>query len=227
MKNISLFIPLLFCSLLYANSVKVSKDSLWICNDILSSKDDAVIFYSTIPVKLDSLHIQFSVLDTTGISTFLINSKMAMAVAERRLSDSATMAFREFPLLKTSELSFRADIASGVPPLLDLQLTSDSISLSRLQFGFCFMCSSYPRYPKYMRGKLILFFSNQETVTINIYSNDLRTVSLHTSKNRMIPQVSSGPVYRYLLDGRMLTDNDFNTTKAKKIHRIITHRTPR
>lgn len=222
MKNIVMFVPLLFCSLLFANSVKVSKDSLWICNSISSSKDDAIVFNSTMQAKLDSLHIEFSILDTTGISTYFVNNGIAMAVAERNLSDTVPMTFREFPLQKTSELHFRVDFTSGTVPLLDLELTSDSISLSRLQFGFCFMCSSYPRYPKYMRGKLILFFSNQQIVPITIYSNDLRPVSLYTIKNHVLPQTRSAPGCHYLLDGRMLTDNDFMKIKGEMMHRIIT-----
>jgi hypothetical protein len=52
---------------------------------------------------------------------------------------------------------------------------NDSIQISRLSIGSCFVCAELPIYPRYIKGKLQLYFSNGQAIALRLYSDDLRT----------------------------------------------------
>ena len=152
-------------------SIRASKDSLWVYNSNASSKADAVLFKNTSPdsIHLDSAHLLIDEMDTVGFSY------PATRNMEVVWNENATMypyfiwtmnsiGAHEF-VLKRSDTTVRPLSFSG---------NGDTCRIARFSIGVCFQCNSMPRYPRYVRGALKLYFSSGQLIILRLYSDDLR-----------------------------------------------------
>jgi hypothetical protein len=138
-------------------------------------------------------------------------------------SISGTTAREQYVTLAYSDNNvFHLKYTSAAP----LSLGPDSnLTIRRMQIGSCFSCNSYPRFPKYLRGKLFLYYNKNQNVMINLYSNDLRPVAIKTpvqqTKNIMPLMTSKS----FLLDGRIIPDETVQKNSKHSFPRIWQHPT--
>jgi len=180
MKRTHLPVLLVFLSsVVIYGEITLSKDSLWVSNNLAFSRDDAIIIHKTgtDSVALDSATIDFTELDTTGFSFVLDNDQMHLIFSERHGNTVMSSSYTQWPLEKTGNNRYR--MLPGTTSVRPLVLTSpeDTVVLGRMQIGYCLICNRTPLYPEYLRGVLHLFFTNQQIINITLYSSDLRQLT--------------------------------------------------
>lgn len=206
---------LIISLLLFAHSalseIQASKDSLWISNSLMFSRDDVISLVNTSSdsVSLDSAFIEFEVLDTTDFSYVISMERFEFCFIE---SSAQTASVRHIiPLKNLGDNRFMLyQVLEGTLNFLGFSPDVDSIRISRAQIGACFACNSLPEYPCYMRGKLSLYFSNNQKLDIRIYSNNTSTVAVKPvySKKQNIANVNSAD--HFLLDGSIISDRNIS-----------------
>jgi hypothetical protein len=197
------FIFQILCSILSAQDITVSKDSILVYNNSLSSYADEVIFtsHSTAAIHLDSAFVLVEELDTTGYS------RPGMQLAWRATSPVAQQFVWGLDTAGPNNYRLVKDIfyPGTTEPLTFAGVGTTSLMFF-LEIGYCFQCQLFPKYPRYIKGKLKFYFSNGQMVEMKIKSNDLRTAirqpfRVQSTKTGMDRTV-------FLVNGRMVANGE-------------------
>jgi hypothetical protein len=166
------FIILILYAILSAQDITVSKDSILVYNNSLSSYADEVTFtsHSAAAIHLDSAFVLVEELDTTGYGRpgMQLAWRATLPLAQQFVWAMDTAGPNNYRLVKdvfypgtTEPLTFSGNGATS--------------QIFFLEIGFCFQCEIMPKYLRYIKGKLKFYFSNGQIVELKIKSNDLRT----------------------------------------------------
>jgi hypothetical protein len=229
---------LALCLIASAQDLTVSKDSIKVYNNSISSFADEVIFTSqtSTPVHLDSMFILIAEMDTVGFAWAFQQKLMQVewkgnyGSTQRYLWKMDSVGPDKYKLIKQE---FR--------PPTDTPLTfSGSGTTSRmffLQIGFCFVCDRTPAYPKYIKGTMRLFFSNSQVVELKLWSQDLRTgvktrnystTQLLNSRRFGVPEgvstSSRTSSFKYLANGRKMVMGAKKQMRVKQLLRVYAPR---
>jgi hypothetical protein len=200
-KSFLLVFSLFFAS--FGQDITLSKDSMQVYNNGFSSYADNVMFtsHSSARIRLDSAFVFISQLDTVGYgrtglelawTPLLQASQQFVWTMADMGQDSFRLVKKVFYPLSSAEPLFFSGVGTACP-------------LYFLQIGSCFQCDVFPKYPRYLRGTLRLFFSNGQALDLRLWSQDLRTAvkprvsRAHYSSFILHPSSFS---YRYLANGR-------------------------
>jgi hypothetical protein len=172
----SLLVFIVIISSLSATDIRISKDSMWVYNSNVSSKADAVIFSnnSFSAIHLDSMHVIIEEMDTIGFGYLPAGHGMEAAWNAK----STHYPYFVWRLESIGNKEFVLKKEEFIPPdSLPLSFTGngDSAQIFKLSIGYCFICESMPRYPRYFKGTMKFYFNNGQTIAIRLYSDDLRT----------------------------------------------------
>jgi hypothetical protein len=159
-----------------AQNVTVSKDSLNIYNDHLSSFADEVAFVcnTSASTSLDSAFITIDEIDTAGSTWYVTEDRLQV----RWLDHLQIPNMYYWNLVKSGPDRFRLirrdSSTSDIQPLsFSAQIPQRRIVM--MEIGGCLGCSGLPTwYPPFLRGSLILHFSSGQTISLRLYSDDLR-----------------------------------------------------
>lgn len=194
----SFFTVLAFFSLISGQDITVSKDSIQVYNSPLSSYADEVIFtsHSSAPIHLDSAFAQIAELDTVGYGRpwAQLAWSTTLPVDQQFVWGMVGIAPNNYRLVKDV-------FYPGTTEPLVFSGNGATSQMFYLEIGFCFQCELYPKYPRYFRGTLRLFFSNGQVIELRIKSNDLRTSVRHRDFVVRKDNLHNGNV-RYLANGR-------------------------
>jgi hypothetical protein len=220
MKNCFIFVAVVVCDI-YADDVVLSKDSIWIRNSVKSnSKDDSVTLTNNGPnqVGLDSIGVHFIELDTIGFSLAISNNHFEALIGEI-YHDKRSSYYDKIKPVGGNE--YRILFATSSKQPFSINASGDSVTLCPL-FGFCFVCSSLPRYPKYLKGSLRLYFSNGETDTLRFYSDDLRLTFVQqqgTFSIRRHTEINENNAH-YLINGQKIPNKLEVANRKHIMHRL-------
>jgi hypothetical protein len=206
-----------------SQSIVPSKDSLWVCNSQVFSRDDAVVITNTTSgaVWIDSVRIEFEILDTVGVSYAIADNRIETVWSEKYKRDS-TM-FYTWTMVQVGVNKFRLTNTyegTSIRKPGTIESSGDSISIHRMQIGFCFECNSLPRYPKYLRGMMFLYFNGNRTVSLRLYSNDLRPVNTSCSDPVFHPVAAKPNPGWFLINGRVVADGGTAAVLKHHMHRL-------
>jgi len=159
-----------------AADITLSKDILRVYNNPVMSWTDGLTVRNSgnDTVWLDSAKLLFDEFDTTGLLYFIKNNTIQTTWLEM-YGNSKSLDYT-WTMGSLDGKSFRLE-RQGTTVGLRKSLTTapkDSSMISRLQIGWCFICGSMPKYPRYLRGVLRLYFSSAAVVDIRLTSEDLR-----------------------------------------------------
>jgi hypothetical protein len=203
---------LFFCPLIFAQDITVSKDSIQVYNSLLSSFADNVTFtsHSSTPIHLDSVFVLITELDTIGYGRkgFEVTWKSDFSSSQTFVWTMDSIAPNSYRLVKNV-----FSPSTAVP--LSFSGNKDSCQMFFLEMGSCFMCALFPKYPRYIKGTMKLYFNNGQVVELRLWSNDLRaSVRPKGSKARYssfspwsLSKVEVHPSsfpYQYLTNGRKI-----------------------
>ena len=162
---------LTFAIITYAfpDTISLSKDSLKVKTDLLDASVDQLILINTSDesVSLDSAYFLVDVFDTTGMS-----GKPELHWVEEQYGDFGWYLHEIGQNTYRLEKKFFSPRDTAVPLRL---FPMDSCIVLDLQIGYRLVSEYVPLYPKCVQGSLQLFFSNKQTVTVRLYSDDLQT----------------------------------------------------
>jgi hypothetical protein len=230
---------LAFCSFASAQDITISKDSLQVYNNPMSSSADEIIFtsHTSTAVTLDSAFITVAQMDTAGL-TAVIAAKNLQAVWTGYTPAAANYQW-SMDSVSPNTYKLIINYSSGSSKPLSFSGNGTTSQIFRFQIDACFFCSRLPEYPKFFKGTLRLFFSNGQVIDLKLWSQDLRvavrprpssrqpsypsgyyeaqTVNgpSTTSKRRCQPSTRSLS-YRYLSNGRRILASD-NAVSRKSI----------
>lgn len=170
------FATILAFAAIAAADITLSKDSLRVYNNPVMSSTDGLTLKNTggDTVWLDSAQMLFDEFDTTGLSMFLKNSTIEATWLEQYAVDNYMNYTWKMNTLDGKKYRLESLDAASAGRKSLTTAPDDSTRLSRLEIGWCFVCSSMPRYPRYLRGVVRLWFSSAATVDVRITSEDLR-----------------------------------------------------
>jgi hypothetical protein len=81
-----------------------------------------------------------------------------------------------------------------------------------------------PKYPRYIRGTMRLFFSSGQVVDLKLRSNDLRTAikPKNFSTTQLLNSSTLSRNYRYLANGRkVVVGEDANLRKTEAVRKYL------
>jgi hypothetical protein len=182
----------------FGQDITLSKDSITVYNHPVSIYPDQVIFtsHNSTPIHLDSAYVQVAELDTVGYGY------PGMQVAW----SANTPIFQQFvwgmdSITPDTYRLVKNVFYPGTTEPLTFSGNGDTSKIFFLQIGYCFQCQLPPKFPRYIRGTLRLFFSNGQVIELRIRSIDLRTGVRHREFVLHKENPKSGN-YRYLANGR-------------------------
>lgn len=191
---------LILCSFLSAQDITVSKDSILVYNNSLSSFADEVIFtsHSSTPIHLDSAFVLIEELDTIGYG------RPRMQVAWNSSTPQAQFVWQMDTAGPNNYRLVKDVFYPGTTEPLVFSGNEATSQMFFLEIGFCFQCQLFPKYPRYIKGLMKFYFSNGQMVELKIKSNDLRTAvrrpfrgySAKTGMDRAV----------FLINGRMVAN---------------------
>jgi hypothetical protein len=188
--------------------IRISKDSLWVYNSYISSKADAITLKSnsSAAVRLDSANIIVEEMDTTGLGLSPGSSMEVAWGANSGLTpffiwNTESIGNNEFTLKK------RSFLPQGSEPL-SFKQAGDSSQIFKCSIGYCLLPECRPLYPTYFKGKLKLFFSNNQMVTVKLYSDDLRTPVRASVRRGSIATSKNTAIAVFSIDGRKISSMD-------------------
>jgi hypothetical protein len=227
-------IPTLFAiiflslSLSKGQNITVSKDSLRIYNNPMSSSADEVIFtsHTSTAVALDSAFITVAQMDTAGL-TAVIAAKSLQAVWTGYTPTAANYQWL-MDSVSPNTYKLKINYSSSSSPPLSFSGNNATSQIFRFQIGACFYCGRLPEYPKYFKGTLRLFFSNGQVIELKLWSQDLRTrvrpkdfstTQPSNSRRFGVPEgvSTSSRTYRYLANGKRVFASNRATARKNQI----------
>lgn len=187
----------------FSNTITLSKDSLKVYANTMSSFRDQITIKNSSEdtIALDSAYLLFDTFDTTGMSSSLPpNDTFECFWIDQINERDFSWYLHEIDAntFKLTKKYFSPDSAK------QLRCSpNDSCDLFDFQIGIFLVSAHYPIYPKYVKGSLLLFFTNNETVTIKLYSDDLRTNVV--AKSNIVKQNKSDYTeYSVMLQGQKI-----------------------
>jgi hypothetical protein len=214
-----LLITLLFCSFLSAQDITISKDSILVYNNSFSSFADEVIFtsHSSTPIHLDSAFVLVEEIDTVGYGRpgMQLSWRPSLQSNQQFVWAMDTAGPNNYRLVKDVFYPY----ANAEP--LTFAGNGTTLHMFYLEIGFCFQCQLFPKYPRYIKGLMKLYFSNRQMVELKIKSSDLRTAV----RNRNLVSISDkgqahNGNFRYLANGRRVSDN---LMRQRKIQAAVSY----
>lgn len=202
-----------------ATDIVVSRDSLRVTNDfpVGAGWDSLTITNNGVhQVSLDSARVVLSEW-ATGFETRSMNQAQGMLVE----SGSGVRMVHYFKLDSIGTSEFRCVFGASSLPRVSIEPSGDSVILGALELGWNFF-GAVPVYPQYIQGVLRLYFSNGEVVSLNIYSNDLRTAARGTSLLAATRRGSPTALRRFLINGQMVADGAGEAIRLHGTHRLYT-----
>jgi hypothetical protein len=183
-----------------AQDITFLKDSIKTPNGIYGSIADSIVFTNTAStaISLDSARLIFQELDTVGLFQML-----QITLSEHGRDGSIGWTINQADKIDSGEylIEFSPWTFSRNPPFF-MGLTGDSTTL-KLVIANCLLCD-IPKYPRYVRGLLHLYFSNGQTVVLRFYSDDLRPTAIaRTSPVRRQGKGAEKGAF-YLINGRKI-----------------------
>ena len=183
-----------------AQDITVSKDSIQVYNNPIMSFADEVVFtsHTSDSIHLDSAFVLISEIDTVGYGRngFEASWRSNYSSAQVFVWNLDSIGPNSYRLVKNL---FSPALAAP----LSLSGNGATCQMFFLEIGSCFMCALYPKYPRYLRGTMRLYFSNGQVVELKLWSNDLRTAVGNRGFQMQHSALSSRlSAYRYLANGR-------------------------
>jgi hypothetical protein len=183
-----------------AQDITFSKDSIKAPNGIYGSIADSIVFTNaaSTTIYLDSARVIFQELDTVGFIP-----EFQIAISEHGHDGSIGWIINPADKIDDKEylVKYSPWTSSRNPPFF-MRPTGDSTKL-KLVIANCLMCD-IPKYPRYARGLLHMYFSNGQTVVLRFYSNDLRPAAIaQTSPIRRHGRDAENGAF-YLINGRKI-----------------------
>ena len=195
-----------------AQSITVSQDTLLIRNDPRNSTspDSLTLINQGIEaVSLDSLQIQFDVLDTGGMMRIIDG---ALYIGFTEMSNNSVISGSAWILDSINAMSYRYVVDTSRQAereRLSLNGSGDSTVIIQMVIGGCPMCAAY-YFPAYLKGVLRFFYRNGQTIELQIESaNDFREP---VRIDNVFPRYHSGSStsstvqYHYLVNGRQASE---------------------
>ncbi|MBN1576505.1 MAG: leucine-rich repeat domain-containing protein [Chitinispirillaceae bacterium] len=171
-----LLIAIILACGIAAQDITVSKDSLKIYNNHVSSFADGIVFTSiaSAATALDSAFVVIDDMDTTGSTRYVTDDRLQARWRE----NLGTSIYFYWDLTRKGANEYRMTLQSSSPadtqPLL-FSMQDEQRGIAMLEIGGCLGCSGLPTwYPPYFKGTLALYFSNGQTISLRLYSEDLR-----------------------------------------------------
>jgi hypothetical protein len=171
-----LVIILISAGAVAAADITLSKDSLKVYNNpVFSFADEIILVNGTAAaVHLDSIYLHIDEMDTTGSGAFGGLDNRFHIQWKRTEPVRSDLWSLNNVTADTYRLTPSAS-SSSIFPSLDFSTPGESLSVAFVEIGTCLGCSGVPTwYPPYFRGILEIFFSNEQKVTLRLYSEDLR-----------------------------------------------------
>lgn len=216
------FLPiLLMVTAAAAGNIVTSKDSLWIYNNSHSGRwTDSVTIVNNGPqgVRLDSVRML-----VTGWDSFSLKSSITEAEARMAELHHGVQKMRYGTIDSVDATGYRLDFSPGMSPgdsLFAIGPSGDSAILCNLQIGYCFSCG-LEKYPRYLTGSLLFYFSNGQVVGIRIYTDDLRPTGTNHALPVRLHVISGNHSARYLINGQLVTDKAESCIRRHNVHRLI------
>jgi hypothetical protein len=205
----------LFCAFACAQDITISKDSLRIYNNPMSSSADEITFtsHTSTAVMLDSAFITVAQMDTAGL-TAVIAAKNLQAVWTGYTPAAANYQW-SMDSVSPSTYKLTINYSSGSSAPLSFSGNGATSQIFRFQIGACFYCSRLPEYPKYFKGTLSLFFSNGQVIELKLWSQDLRVAVRQRLSSRQPSTTSLS--YWYLANGRRILASDNAVSRKSMI----------
>jgi hypothetical protein len=216
-----LFLLLFAFSGVLADGIIWSADSLRICNSLIFRKSDSLVLTNnaSLTIFLDSAYVLVDQLDTSELTaplglfnfeTYWVEYTLEFIHRGDFLWSMETIDKSKFKLVKKDYNPANAQPISLMP---EEKLRMNDLTIGVNPFG-----EYRPVYPKYLRGKLRLFFSNAQIVDIILYTNDLRTPIISNSKNvRKIPVRAQK--CSFLVNGKYI--RNLGDRNRNKVHNIV------
>lgn len=210
----AIMFAIIFAAHVFPGNIGLSKDSLRVCNNASSSSGDYIIIRNNSgdSIALDSVYLLFDDFDTSGMTKYL-PSDGKLETHWMEYSNESDFGWHlteigknKYKLIKDYFYPNNAIPLRCAP--------NDSGDLQNFEIGIYLVSAHYPIYPKYLKGSLLLYFNNKETIEIKLYSYDLRTKAI--AEISVQKRTEIGHNFQYvLLNGKKL----MNTSKnAKNLH---------
>jgi hypothetical protein len=183
-----------------AQDITVSTDSI----TIRYGSFDDVNFYcnASVAISLDSAFIVIDSMDTTGSAGYVRDDSLQVSWRE----GTETPVIFYWDLRKIDANRFRMILDTSkyrMQPLsFSAQVTQHWIVF--MDLGGCLGCTGMPRwYPPFLKGALVLHFSNGQIITLWLYSHEFGTSSAtHIPDRQKLPGFAAGRVVR---EGNFIT----------------------
>jgi len=192
--------------MILSQDITVSKDSILVYNNPISSFADEVTFNwnSFIPVHLDSAFILIEEMDTSGFGVFIEWNHLELSWKEPSRTQQFIWSMENVgpDYYRLSKKVFYPTTAEP----LSFSDNEESHQMFFLEIGYCFQCAVMPRYPDCIKGLLALYFSNGQVVELRLVSNDLRTSVINTTIFSSQNNSTTGGI-RYLINGKRLNNS--------------------
>jgi hypothetical protein len=198
-----LFFILALATYVFSIDITISKDSIKVYNDLFSSRSDGIIIKnnSEDTISLDSAYLIFDVFDTSGMSMYLTNNRKLEAFwLESNNGDFSwylnEIGTNKYKLIKNFFGPGNKPIPVFCPP-------KDSCFFNDFRIGIFLIGSERPVFPKYVKGNLHLFFTNNENIQINFYSDNFS--NLIVSKICRTRELKTNHIHGYFsLNGKQI-----------------------
>ena len=141
-----------------------------------SSRDTSKYFIknnSYDSIALDSAYVIFDVLDNSNLEYYIENNKIEIYWMEYTNKSDFGWYLTEIDKMQYKLIKKNFYPNDAIPIKIS---PKDSCDLTLLQIGIYLVSAHYPVYPNYLHGRLCLYFNNNKTFTINIYSDDFRNL---------------------------------------------------
>jgi hypothetical protein len=211
---------LVFCSIISAQDITVSKDSIQVANNPISSFADIVTFtsHSSTSIHLDSVFVLIAEMDTVGIG-YAVSHKGLEAGWRSGLPGQMFVWTMDSAGPNAWRLTKKAFSPTNAESLL-FSGNGATSQLFALEIGIYLFGEIMPKYTRYIKGTMGLFFSNGQVVELKLYSQDLRTA---VKKRELVVKretLKNGNV-RYLANGKKIMVGGKTNLSKSRVGRIL------
>jgi hypothetical protein len=216
-----IFFMTFFAWSIAAQNITVSQDTLKIQNNVRSTASPdtlTLINHGTELALLDSLQIQFEVLEISGINSALYFGFTGFVDSTHRWGGT-------WVLDSMGELLYRYVVDTSRQAereLLSVSGGGNSTVITYLEIGMCPWCSAI-YLPAYLKGVLRLFYSNRQTIELQIVSEeDLREpvgLSSALPRNHSVKESDQGI---FLINGQKVSGNLRKLNRIRIRHLLFT-----
>jgi hypothetical protein len=212
------------CAAAFAQDITVSKDSIRVYNSLISSYADEIIFtsHTSAPVHLDSAFVIIDEMDTIGF-TWAFLQKLMQVEWKGNYGSTQLYLWKMDSVGPDKYKLMKQEFRPPTDTPLSFSGTGTTSRMFFLEIGFCFICDRTPAYPKYIKGKMQLYFSNGQVVELKLWSNDLRTGVRNRGFQMQYSAFShqhSAFSYRFLANGRRVSASNSAMVQKNRISNV-------